>query len=109
MDRGQWDDAAEVARHVLEVVPGDPAAAALLATAEARGRQGSTDQGRRYLTVLFSDVVGSTPLSERLDPEDYLAVMAAYREVVRDVLARHDGHIDQFQGDGVVAYFGFPV
>ena len=59
--------------------------------------------------MLFSDVVGSTSLSERLDPEDYFAVINAYREVVRDVIGRHDGHVDQFQGDGVVAYFGYPV
>ena len=90
-------------------MPGEPQAAALLATAAAHGRQGAADQGRRYLTVLFSDVVGSTPLSERLDAEDYFAVIAAYRDVVREVIARHGGILDQFQGDGVLAYFGFPI
>nr|MBA2624463.1 AAA family ATPase [Acidimicrobiia bacterium] len=108
VDRGQWDDASELARQVLDVLPGDPTAQSLLAAVEARGR-GALDQGRRYLTVLFSDVVGSTALSERLDPEDYFGVVAAYREAVREVVALHDGHVDQFQGDGVVAYFGFPV
>ena len=108
VDRGQWDEASDLARQVLDVVPDDAAALALLAAVEARGR-GALDQGRRYLTVLFSDVVGSTALSERLDPEDYFTVVGAYREAVREVVALHDGHVDQFQGDGVVAYFGFPV
>ncbi len=108
VDHGQWDEASQLAHQVLEVIPDDPAALALLAAVEARGL-GALDQGRRYLTVLFADVVGSTPLSERLDPEDYFGVVAAYREAVREMVARHDGHVDQFQGDGVVAYFGFPV
>jgi class 3 adenylate cyclase len=108
VDQGQWDDASQLARQLLDVIPDDPAALALLAAVETRGR-GALDQGRRYLTVLFADVVGSTSLSERLDPEDYFGVVAAYREAVREVVARHDGHVDQFQGDGVVAYFGFPV
>ncbi len=109
IDRSDWSEGSELARQILEVVPGDPTAVALLATAEARGRLGSVDQGRKFLTVLFSDVVGSTALSERLDPEDYLALVTAYREIVRDVVVAHEGHVDQYQGDGVVAYFGFPV
>ena len=109
MEKGDWTEASELARQVLEVVPENPTAASMLVTAEAGGRLGASDQGRRYLTVLFSDVVGSTSLSERLDPEDYLAVIAAYREAVREVVAHHGGHVDQFQGDGVVAYFGFPI
>jgi class 3 adenylate cyclase len=108
IDQGRWDDASVLARQVLEVVPREPTATALLRLAEV-GPQGAADQGRRFLTVLFSDVVGSTALSERLDPEDYFAVIATYRELVRDVIAQHRGHIDQFQGDGVLAYFGFPV
>ena len=109
IDRGDWAEGSELARQILEVVPGDPTGVALLATAEARGRVGAVDQGRKFLTVLFSDVVGSTVLSERLDPEDYLAVVTAYREIVRDVVVAHEGHVDQYQGDGVVAYFGFPL
>jgi class 3 adenylate cyclase len=107
--RGDWDEAAALARQVLDVVPGHAGAGEVLATAAGRGRVGAVSQGRRFLTVLFSDVVGSTALSERLDPEEYLDVISAYRDVVRAALGRHDGHIDQFQGDGVVAYFGFPT
>ena len=109
MDQGEWENVSDLARQVLAVVPDEPSATALLIAADARGTLGATDQGRRYLTVLFSDVVASTPLSERLDPEDYLVVISSYRDVVREVVACHDGHVDQFQGDGVVAYFGFPV
>jgi class 3 adenylate cyclase len=107
MTIGNYERAAALANEVLEVVPDDAAALELLATVESQGQAG--EQGRRFLTVLFSDLVGSTPLSEQLDPEDYYAVIDTYRRVVREVITRHEGHIDQFQGDGVVAYFGYPV
>jgi class 3 adenylate cyclase/tetratricopeptide (TPR) repeat protein len=109
IERGDWTEGAALARQLLEIVPDDATAEELLAASEARGRVGAVDQGRRYLTVLFSDIVGSTPLSERLDPEEYLAILTAYREIVRGAVAAHDGHVDQYQGDGAVAYFGFPI
>jgi class 3 adenylate cyclase len=107
MTVGNYERATALATEVLEVVPDHEAALELLATAESQGQAG--EQGRRFLTVLFSDVVGSTPLSEQLDPEDYYALIDTYRRVVREVITRHEGHVDQFQGDGVVAYFGYPI
>lgn len=62
----------------------------------------------RQLTVLFCDLVGSTALSESLDPEDLREVMAGYHETCADVLRRQHGHIAQYLGDGVLAYFGYP-
>ena len=64
---------------------------------------------RRQLTVMFVDLVGSTALSSRLDPEDLRAVIRAYQKVVAAEVARYDGHIAQYLGDGVLAYFGYPV
>jgi class 3 adenylate cyclase/predicted ATPase len=63
---------------------------------------------RRHLTVLFVDLVGSTELSRRLDPEDLRDVMRRYQDAVADCIARYDGHLAKFLGDGVLAYFGWP-
>lgn len=63
---------------------------------------------RRQLTVLFCDLVGSTELSHRLDPEDLREVVRAYQEAAAAVVGRHEGHIAQYLGDGVLVYFGHP-
>jgi class 3 adenylate cyclase len=63
---------------------------------------------RRELTVMFVDLVGSTALSTRLDPEDMREVIRAYQGAVAGEVARFGGHIAKFRGDGVLAYFGFP-
>jgi class 3 adenylate cyclase len=63
---------------------------------------------RRQLTVLFSDLIGSTALSARLDPEDMRDVIRAYQDACAGVIARYDGFIAKFMGDGVLAYFGYP-
>jgi class 3 adenylate cyclase/tetratricopeptide (TPR) repeat protein len=63
---------------------------------------------RRLLTVMFADLVGSTELSRRLDPEDLREVLRRYQDAVAAVVRRYDGHIAKFLGDGVLAYFGWP-
>src|SRR5688572_22357789 len=63
---------------------------------------------RRRLTVMFADLVGSTSLSSRLDPEDLGKLMRAYHHEVATEVARFDGHVAQYLGDGVLAYFGYP-
>jgi len=62
----------------------------------------------RQLTVLFCDLVGSTKLSESLDPEDLRELTSAYHSVCEAAIRRHDGHIAQYLGDGVLVYFGYP-
>ena len=64
---------------------------------------------RRYLTVVFCDLVGSTALSTRLDPEDMWRVVASYQAAIDAVVGRYQGMIAQYMGDGVLAYFGYPV
>ena len=64
---------------------------------------------RRQLTVLFCDLVDSTALATRLDPEDWREVMRAYREVCAKVIGRSEGHITQYLGDGLLVYFGYPL
>jgi len=63
---------------------------------------------RRHLTVMFCDLVGSTALSQQLDPEDLRDVMGAYQDAVSASLARFGGHVAKYLGDGVLAYFGWP-
>src|SRR5882762_2400712 len=63
---------------------------------------------RRQLTVMFCDLVGSTALSARLDPEDMRLVIRAYQDACSGVVARYDGFVAKFMGDGILAYFGFP-
>jgi class 3 adenylate cyclase len=64
---------------------------------------------RRQLTVQFIDLVGSTTLSQQLDPEDYHARVVAYQTACQQVIARYEGHIAQYLGDGVLVYFGYPI
>jgi class 3 adenylate cyclase/predicted ATPase len=63
---------------------------------------------RRQLTVLFCDLVGSTALSARLDPEDFSAVIAGYRRCITETVACFDGFVARHHGDGAVVYFGYP-
>jgi hypothetical protein len=64
---------------------------------------------RRQLTVMFCDLVGSTALSEQLDPEEYHEVVSLYQETCTAVIRRYAGRIAQHLGDGLLAYFGYPV
>src|ERR1700756_1609250 len=73
-------------------------------TERARGH----DAERRHLTVMFCDLVGSTALSARLDPEDMWEVIRTYRAACARVIAAYDGMIARFVGDGILAYFGYP-
>lgn len=64
---------------------------------------------RRQLTVMFIDLVGSTELSQRLDPEEMRSVLRAYQSAVSAEIARYEGYVAKLMGDGVLAYFGWPT
>src|SRR5262245_48619291 len=64
---------------------------------------------RRQLTVMFCDLVGSTALSEQLDPEDLREVVQAYQAACTAVIKPYEGHIAQHLGDGLLVYFGYPM
>jgi TOMM system kinase/cyclase fusion protein len=89
----------------------------LPATAEVVPAQGEAslidpatpEAERRQLTVLFCDLVDSTPLASQLDPEDLREVVRAYQDTCAKVIARFDGHIAQYLGDGLLVYFGYPL
>lgn len=63
---------------------------------------------RRQLTVMFVDLVGSTQLTQALDPEDMREIILAYQQAVAREIARYDGRVAKLMGDGVLAYFGWP-
>jgi class 3 adenylate cyclase/tetratricopeptide (TPR) repeat protein len=64
---------------------------------------------RRHLTVLFCDLVGSTEIAAQLDPEEWREVVAGYHRAAAEAITRYGGYVAQYLGDGVMAYFGWPV
>ena len=78
-------------------------------TEEAPARANVGDAERRQLTILFCDLVGSTALSRRLDPEDMGTVIGAYQELCTESIEKWQGHVAKYMGDGVMAYFGYPI
>jgi len=88
-------------------------ALAALQTAPTQPQPGSTkaesrEAERRQVTVLFSDLVGSTALANEIDPEDMSALLTRYQDVCAGAISRFGGSIAKFLGDGVLAYFGYP-
>src|SRR5215831_2964490 len=76
-----------------------------VAGSEARLRDAAE---RRQVTVMFSDLVGSTALSARMDPEDLREVISAYLNCVAETVRRFGGFVAKYMGDGVLIYFGYP-
>jgi class 3 adenylate cyclase/ribosomal protein L40E len=63
---------------------------------------------RRHLTILFCDLVGSTAIAAKLDPEEWRETVAGYHRAAADAITRFDGHVAKYLGDGVMAFFGYP-
>jgi class 3 adenylate cyclase/tetratricopeptide (TPR) repeat protein len=83
----------------------------LVAAAAGPLREDAVSPGgeRRQLTVMFCDLVGSTALSEKLDPEELRSLLHAYRTLCGEVIARYDGFVARYVGDGILTYFGWPT
>jgi len=92
-------------RRLLDAIAAVAAEAPAASSLDAPVR---ADAERRQLTVTFCDLVGSTALSARLDPEDLREVIAAYHRAVAGVVAGFDGFVAKYMGDGVLVYFGYP-
>jgi class 3 adenylate cyclase/predicted ATPase len=96
-------------RRLLEAIAAlDAKAVATSATAAPRYIPARAEAERRQLTVMFCDLVGSTALAARLDPEDLREVIAAYHRAVADIVIGFEGFVAKYMGDGVLAYFGYP-
>jgi class 3 adenylate cyclase len=86
-------------------VPAVTATVSAATTAQAAPRDTAE---RRQVTVLFADLVGSTALSARMDPEDFREIISAYQKCVAETVHRFGGFVAKYLGDGVLAYFGYP-
>ena len=95
-------------KRLLRAISGLTAAETLAAPSAATGPKSQDAAERRQLTVMFCDLVGSTELSSRLDPEDYREVIGDYHRAVAAVVRSFDGFVAKYMGDGVLAYFGYP-
>ena len=91
-------------RKLLAALPAAPTEPDPLKTASAP----EADAERRQITVMFCDLVGSTELSQKLDPEELREVLRSYHETVAGIITGHRGHVAKLLGDGVLAYFGWP-
>lgn len=102
---------AKVLAAISELALSRPARAII--PAQAPANIGSSNDPRpaerRQITVMFCDLVGSTELASRLDPEDFKSVMQSYQKACREVVERYEGHVSQYHGDGVEIYFGWPA
>jgi class 3 adenylate cyclase len=93
----------------LRTDAGGKAASADVATASNAPSASPDDRAeRRQVTVMFSDLVGSTALSARMDPEDLRALISAYQKCVAETVQRFGGFVAKYMGDGVLIYFGYP-
>jgi class 3 adenylate cyclase len=91
----------------LEGIEKSAPAVAAATTSPATPRAADTAE-RRQVTVMFSDLVGSTALSARMDPEDLREVISAYQKCVAETVRRFGGFVAKYMGDGVLVYFGYP-
>src|SRR6266850_905751 len=96
-------------RKLLEAIAGlGTAVPTAVVAAPAPGAPAKVDAERRQLTVMFCDIVGSTALSTRHDPEDLRELIGGYHRAVAETVGRFDGFVAKYMGDGVLIYFGYP-
>ena len=98
-----------IRRKLERAIRTDPPVSSLVRSPHSEQTSTTSAPDRRQLTVMFIDLVGSTALSRKLDPEDLRQVIRSYQNTVAGEIARYQGHIAQFLGDGVLCYFGWPV
>jgi class 3 adenylate cyclase len=95
-------------KRLLRAISGLVAAETSATPSASTGAKPHDTAERRQLTVMFCDLVGSTALSVRFDPEELREELRAYQNAVSGVVARYDGFVAKFMGDGVLVYFGYP-
>jgi len=98
-------DRRRLLRAIAQLGAAASAAPPLAPGSESRPRE---EAERRQVTVMFADLVGSTALSTRMDPEDLREVISAYQKCVAETVQRFGGFVAKYMGDGVLVYFGYP-
>jgi class 3 adenylate cyclase/predicted ATPase len=96
-------------RKMLAAIAQAPSAAPAAPQAIVAEPKPQESAERRYVTVMFSDLVGSTALSARMDPEDLREIISAYQKSVAETVRRFDGFVAKYMGDGALVYFGYPL
>ena len=99
-------DRHKILRAIAKLESAETAASKLATEAEVARPQDAAE--RRQVTVLFSDLVGSTALSSHMDPEDLREIISAYQRCVAKTVQRFGGFVAKYMGDGVLVYFGYP-
>jgi predicted ATPase/class 3 adenylate cyclase len=90
--------------------PASPAAPALAQVASPTAESAlPAPEERRIVTIMFADITGSTPLADRLDPEDMRAILSGYFNLMTEQIRRHGGTVEKYIGDAVMAVFGAPI
>ncbi|HMF20778.1 MAG TPA: adenylate/guanylate cyclase domain-containing protein [Pseudolabrys sp.] len=92
-------------RKILKAIADSAAQSSAVSTYPSAGVEGAQ---RRQLTVMFCDLVGSTALSAKLDPEDMREVISTYQSCIAETVSHHNGVIARYMGDGALVYFGYP-
>jgi len=95
-------------RRLMLAAISEVTAAAKLEPSVASEQKSPDTAERRQVTVMFSDLVGSTALSARMDPEDLREIISAYQRCVANTVRRFGGFVAKYMGDGVLVYFGYP-
>ena len=93
---------------IAKLSPASPLAKNENTTSAATEPKTQDTAERRQVTVMFSDLVGSTALSARMDPEDLREVISSYQKCVTETVERFGGFVAKYMGDGVLVYFGYP-
>src|SRR5215510_15820454 len=101
-------DRKRLIKAIRAIAGGPPSALATSEVGEIASSGSIVGAERRHLTVMICDLVGSTALSGRLDPEDMSAVIDAFQATCARITLAFDGFLVDFRGDGILAYFGYP-
>ncbi|MDG1209579.1 MAG: adenylate/guanylate cyclase domain-containing protein [Paracoccaceae bacterium] len=95
--------------HRLKILKSAKEVGAADAPANVEAAPKSGGEERRQLTIQFCDLVGSTEISSRMDPEDYRELMRVYQETASNVILKYGGYVAQYLGDGLMTFFGYPL
>src|SRR5579864_53704 len=99
----------DITRPLPSPLTGSPASPLAYPSSNGNENRLLPPEERRVVTIMFADIIGSTPLADRLDPEDMRAILTGYFNLMTEQIRRHGGTVEKYIGDAVMAVFGAPV